>query len=853
MRRGLLSLAVSLLVWVIYTWPLALHVREAIPSSSHNIEIGQQRQMIPGDHLQLLYHFWIFGDMLRGETPWFHNLYEFNIGDDARRFYPSPYFVPFSAVYALLSTFVGRALAWNLTGFLTIWLTLWLTWWVVRRFVDDEAASLCAALLSVTFTYRWVLLLGGSPSGFSMMCVPLALGGAHMALRDRSPGGGWVAGAGLLLNCLSDPHSFYFLALFFPVWCLLCTIDAPTWRWTELRTYLLATRVLLPVPLLVGVGLGLRAYFEHFLEGDVLRTGRTLKEVAGFSPNWRGLFQWERTGINNHIFLGIGLCVMLVAAALLVAAPGRWASVKGRRRLLLGAMLVCIGGMLALALGSNAPWDGLPLRVARDWIPRYSLIRQPARILVLMPTLLAIPAGCLLAALCRGALARCARPFLIGWSLWLVAEGRTQVEATLSGVDTRQGAYEAVVKDRRGIDGPPRALVVPLWPGDSDLSSTYLHYASLYRIRLWNGYSPVVSTNYLEHGFRPLESANQGWLSSEQLAYLRERGVHHLLVHEDQFPEKVSPFPVQVTLDGFLRNPALTLLHRDGPVWAFRIEAEGSGAEKADPGDLLYLPTRWYEPELIADRRGEVLAEPAASRAALLRMASEGDGVATPPVKAAPHPGLAWFLRVRGEGLLRLRLAGDAPDAVPRMQQVAGPDWTWLSVPVEATGFGSVQLSIERAGGAVELDAVYLGPPQGTTPARGEEVAWTANRFFHAGESDLHTGKVCFLAAREPHGEILYAKWPPLPVGSYEATLEYRVEGDIPPVLGAWRAEASADAQEVPVRGSDTTATVRFRQQDELPVRLAFRYDRAADVELMRIRLRRLAEAGDAQPGRNDS
>ena len=152
------TLLLSTLIWLAFSWPLAMHLTDAIPSSSRNIEKGQMRDMIPGDHLQLLYHFWLVGDMLSGETPPLYNLYEFNTGDDAARYYPSTYFFPFSLVYAGIAAVGGRALGWNLTGWLSLWLTLLVTWVLVRQFVRDDWIAGCGALVSILVPFRWVIV-----------------------------------------------------------------------------------------------------------------------------------------------------------------------------------------------------------------------------------------------------------------------------------------------------------------------------------------------------------------------------------------------------------------------------------------------------------------------------------------------------------------------------------------------------------------------------------------------------------------------------------------------------------------------------------------------------------------------
>ena len=62
-----------------FTWPLPRHVLTAIPFAAR-ADGPSHTQMAAGDHLQLLYNFWLFADTLAGHTPWGYNLYEFNAG-----------------------------------------------------------------------------------------------------------------------------------------------------------------------------------------------------------------------------------------------------------------------------------------------------------------------------------------------------------------------------------------------------------------------------------------------------------------------------------------------------------------------------------------------------------------------------------------------------------------------------------------------------------------------------------------------------------------------------------------------------------------------------------------------------
>ena len=171
----LTTFLVTLAVWGWMSRPLPRFVASGIPSSSRNIEQPSHRRMIEGDHLQLMYHFWLFADMLRGQTPWFHNLYEFNEGNDADRKVLDPYYFPFSLVFALFDSVGGMALGWNATGLLALWLTYWATWMLIAALVDDHRIAAVLGALSILMPYRWMNVLGGSPTGFAMLWVPLLI------------------------------------------------------------------------------------------------------------------------------------------------------------------------------------------------------------------------------------------------------------------------------------------------------------------------------------------------------------------------------------------------------------------------------------------------------------------------------------------------------------------------------------------------------------------------------------------------------------------------------------------------------------------------------------------------------
>ena len=109
LRRALATGVAALLLTVVFSWPLARYATRGIVYTAFEQHPGEPLSMVPGDHLQFLYHLWLAQDTFEGRTPLFHNLYEFNTGDDAERRDVTPYYLPFSAFFAAASIPFGQA------------------------------------------------------------------------------------------------------------------------------------------------------------------------------------------------------------------------------------------------------------------------------------------------------------------------------------------------------------------------------------------------------------------------------------------------------------------------------------------------------------------------------------------------------------------------------------------------------------------------------------------------------------------------------------------------------------------------------------------------------------------------
>jgi hypothetical protein len=269
-----------------------------------------------GDHLQLLYHFQLVGQMVRREIPLFANPYEFNLGEDRRVL--DPYYVPFSLEFALFEPLVGTAAAWNLAQLTSVLIGAALLFLLARRWGGDGAAVL-ATLVALCVPYRWETLAGGSPTGFGMAWVPGVALGVDILVRDGRRRGGLLAGAMLLLCYTTDLHCFLFGLLLLPFWYVVAWLGRgrgvlwPTRA--EFRRVAVATLPLAAFVVASGlIALRLRAQYA----ATDAAGGRAIRDLV--SPYPQGILDPRSTlFMANQVYLGWGI-VLLVAAASVAAA-----------------------------------------------------------------------------------------------------------------------------------------------------------------------------------------------------------------------------------------------------------------------------------------------------------------------------------------------------------------------------------------------------------------------------------------------------------------------------------------------------------------------------------------------------
>lgn len=826
---GLLLLA-GLALWACTAWPLPRLFTEAIPHTNLNPEVQTVSPLVPGDHLQLLYRFWLGLDALTGHSPWFHNIYEFNLGDDAARHQPYLYYLPFSLVYMAVAPLAGHAAGWNAAGLLSFLIAMLGLGLLARNFSRSSGAALWATLVAASFPFCWIPLFTGSPTGFGMAFPPLLFYGLDQAIRNRSAWGGGLAGLAMACSYMSDLHVFFFSMLATPAFALLSLLSSQPdlRRWPgEIRPLL---RPLLPFVLLCMAALAISTVMNRQLSGSVMASGRSLTEMAAFSPPARGLVSTARAGMANHVYFGIPLFVLLgVLLALwrLARVPPKTPEdspppCDGRVVGLLVAGMVIV---ILLALGIHGPLEGLPVRLIRRAVPKYVMIRQTVKIYCLMPTLLAPLLGLLfgrvLVAARRSAWGLGAGALVVLLSLWTVSSNLAQTTPGLCRLPHGNLAYEAVANDTQANAGRPHALALPLWPGDSHWSSLYEYAIMQSRVRLVNGYTPAVPAGYFEDVFVPYASLNQGYAGDEQLDGLLAMGVRHLLLHTQAYPEKVSPFPAAAALRALIGHPRLALLADDGQIFAFRILPRHpvEHVPHANWTSTLHAASRhwsWNPPREIPNAQTLPLllrspVGPAPNRRYLLHLA-EGSSqpLLTPPGS-------------RGSSVLT--------HPVPGL-----PDWLEAELP-SPTGGQAHALS-----GTVFLQHALITAGELPSPGPDGVIRIPPALLFHNGHSSPGQDAVTFDPTTVPAHRALYGPNLPFPPGTYNITFVCRRPEDPRPArpLGIFRILTVPDEKMLAEAALDSSAdgvTIPAVTVGAAPLRFEFHYAGQAPVILRSIQL----------------
>jgi hypothetical protein len=202
--------ALLLLLGVLFTWPLARHIGTDV-LYTHEAAPGYERVPIAqGDHLQLLYVFWLLGDSLREGRSLLTDPYQFQTGGPSG-FLFQPSLLP---LLTLLLSPLGLVRAYNVLTLLSFAAAGLSAYLLVRLETSDRWAAVAGALVVALFPFR-VTQLAGHANGFLLFLVPLYLYCFERSLRGaRWVGWAVAAGAAFFFSGAMEFHIVYYLTLF---------------------------------------------------------------------------------------------------------------------------------------------------------------------------------------------------------------------------------------------------------------------------------------------------------------------------------------------------------------------------------------------------------------------------------------------------------------------------------------------------------------------------------------------------------------------------------------------------------------------------------------------------------------
>ena len=717
--------AYFLAVGLVLSAPLHRHFTDGVPYARHPAPGAALRENVSGDHLQLHYRFWLFGDTLLGPSHAFRNRYEFSTQPGSERPLAS-YFSPFSLVFLLFSP-LGPAAGYNaalLASFVFGGLAMHA---LVLHYTGDRAAALVGGTAFAAAPYVAIAAFGGHPLGFAAFFLPLSVLLLERLLARPSLCAAAAAGAAFVLLADNDLQVLYFVALLCPL------VVARHFAALPPRSWLGAARALVAPLLLAAALAGAAAAFKLSLLPPAESFGgpsRSPQVIARYSPRLPDLLVRSGDSMSTYVYPGVAICLAAVAG-LSAAAAARRPPPPGQRPLarlaLFYAAFFCAS--LVLAFGPRFPLAA-PYHFLYEHLPKFSLLRLTSKLM--------LPAGFALAALAGlgwAALRRALPPrrglLATGIVIAAIVGDASPFPGPGIGISllpARVEAYERVFRDRPGS----RVVNVPIWPGSSAWTSHYLYYATRYRTVMVNGYHPIIPPGYEEQVFRPLGPLNAGQVRQRQYEALLGMGVDYLAFHEESFPPIVSLFPAQHTLENLLRSPYLEPAALAPPVSVFRVRRAGEVPEGGER-----FASSVVGVALSAARTGEGTAVPdtEAASGTALRIGAQPVGTLLHRPRTTPAGRFVLAASVKPEGTTRfalvVRRAADDAVLAERAFAESGPGYRTVSLEFTLDEAAPVAYQLRGEVGALSVDWLYLRFADREDPPAAFEI----EELFHAGNA----------------------------------------------------------------------------------------------------------------------
>jgi hypothetical protein len=301
------------------------------------------------------------------------------------------------------------------------------------------------------------------------------------------------------------------------------------------------------------------------LDESVISEGRPLNIIRIYSPSLQDLFIRFQDNSEKMVYPGV--------FAVLLALVGfcMYFSKAMRNQSLLQKWIFACAGLLflltyALSFGPNL--SSVPIYIFfHSTVPHFDYIRVPTRILYLSFFFLSILCAFGFRALIQW-IGRKSWIIAVAFLLGIFVDYLPAKPPGISLMPHQHPLYEYVKQHLRSEE---RILEIPIWPGESAWSSIYQFYSTRYRIPMINGYRPAISMAYVTNVFFPLSRIISGVMNLEIWKMLKDWNVRFVLVHEEAFPGKVSPFPPHFTTLRLKESEFLKFIHRQDKIYLFEV------------------------------------------------------------------------------------------------------------------------------------------------------------------------------------------------------------------------------------------------------------------------------------------
>lgn len=305
-------------------------------------------------------------------------------------------------------------------------------------------------------------------------------------------------------------------------------------------------------------------YYEKStrLAGSLVASGRASGLIRSYSPSFNDFMTRFNIDGEKFIYLGIIALFLCILAAVYMFLKK---DISIKQRLVIGVctlfFLLTLG--LGFGLHPDAPFKGL-YQFFYNYIPYFNFQRVPTRIIYLQFCFFSILSAFGLTLLTRSISKRQGMTALISllFVLGVAIDVLPFKKIGLSKVVPYSQIYAHIEKN---IKPDRNVLNIPIWPGDSSWSSLYMWYVTRFPHTTINGYRPAISHDYIQNVFKPLSKINVGQIDEKVYQQLKEWKIAYVVVHEDAFPGKVSPYPAYFTSKRLKNTSYLEYVMREVP------------------------------------------------------------------------------------------------------------------------------------------------------------------------------------------------------------------------------------------------------------------------------------------------